>query len=364
MAGLLHDVLSEGVKAGASDIHIKENSPIHYRIAGTLVDCNFIPDNEFLTAVIHEMVTDPEYLASYKQHGDLDISYVEEDVGRFRVNIHKERGGKCLTLRHVKDRIMNVAELRLPPVINQIAEERRGIIILAGTTGSGKSTTLAAILQYINENFNRHVITIEDPIEYEFHDDKSFFEQREIGIDTSSFSSALKHSLRQDPDIIMVGEMRDKHSFESALQAADTGHLVLTTLHSSTASQTINRILDFYPKTEQDPIREALSLNLRAIIAQRLMPVVTGDGVVPAAEIMINNASIKKMLYENQLDKLHTIIEGGRHEGMQTFNQSLMDLLNGGLITEEDALAFSNNPDQLRMNLKGIFLGGESQITG
>jgi pilus retraction protein PilT len=364
MAGLLHDILKEGVNAGASDIHIKENSPVHYRISGSLVDCNFVPDKAFLAAVLNEMITEPDHITAYRDHGDLDISHVEENVGRFRVNIHRERGGQCLTLRHVKSRIMNVSELGLPPVINRIASEPRGIIILSGTTGSGKSTTMAAMLQYINENMNKHIITIEDPIEYEFQDENCFFEQREVGIDTSSFNSALKHALRQDPDVIMVGEMRDKNSFEAALQAADTGHLVLTTLHSSTASQTINRILDFYSKPEQEPIREALSINLRAIIAQRLIPNALGDGVAPAVEIMLNNPSVRKLLYENHLEKLHTVIEGGRNEGMQSFNQSLLTLINNGVITEEDAMTNSNNPEQLKMNLKGIFIGGESQITG
>ncbi len=364
MAGLLHDVLAEGVKAGASDVHIKENSPIHYRIDGDLVDCNFVPDGDYLDAVINEMVTDQNHLSKFMQHGDLDISYVEPEVGRFRVNIHRERGGKCLTMRHVKSKIASANELNLPPVIQQIAEAPRGIVILAGTTGSGKSTTLASMLQHVNENFNRHIITIEDPIEYEFFDSKSFFEQREVGIDTISFNSALKHALRQDPDIIMVGEMRDRESFEAALQAADTGHLVMSTLHSSTAPQTINRILDFYDREEQDPIREALAINLKAIVAQRLVPKAFGGGVVPAVEIMVNNATIRKLIQENNLEKLLTVIEGSGNEGMQTFNQSLLQFVNDGMITEEDAMINSNNPDQLKMNMKGIFLGSDRSIIG
>lgn len=364
MASLLHDILAEGVKAGASDVHVKEGSPIHYRIAGQLVDCNFTPDSEFMSAAVDELLPDRRDRERFAADGDIDLSHVEEEVGRFRLNIHRERGGKCMTFRHVKSKIHNTSELKLPEVINRIAEEARGIIILSGTTGSGKSTTLAAMLQHINENMSKHIITIEDPIEYEFHDKRSFFEQREVGIDTVSFASALKHALRQDPDVIMVGEMRDKHSFEAALQAADTGHLVLSTLHSSNASQTINRILDFYERAEQDPIREALSINLRAIIAQRLVTTVYGDGVVPTVEIMVNTPTIRKLLHEDKLDKLHSVIEGGGNEGMQSFNQSLLSLVNAGLISEEAALENSNNPEQLKMNFKGIFLGADKQIIG
>ncbi|MDD3119640.1 MAG: PilT/PilU family type 4a pilus ATPase [Victivallales bacterium] len=364
MAGLLHDVLAEGVKAGASDVHIKEDSPIHYWIAGDLVDYNFVPDSNYLDAVINEMVPAQDHLNQFMKQGDLDLSYVEPDVGRFRVNIHRERGGKCLTMRHVKSKIALAAALHLPPVIDEIAEAERGIIILSGTTGSGKSTTMAAMLQHINEHFTRHIITIEDPIEYEFFDNKSFFEQREVGIDTISFNSALIHALRQDPDVIMVGEMRNRESFDAALQAADTGHLVMSTLHASTAPQTINRLLDFYDREEQDPIREALAINLKAIIAQRLIPKAFGGGVVPGVEIMISNSTVRKLIMENNLEKLQTVIEGSGNEGMQSFNQSLLKFVNDGLITEEDALLKSNNPDQLKMNLKGIFLGSDHGIIG
>ena len=364
MISMLHDILAEGVKAGASDVHIKEGSPIRFRLDGSLVDCNFAPDREFMDAVIGEMVREPDKLHFLSQEGDLDLSFVEDEVGRFRVNIHHERGGKCLTMRHVKSRILNIEELNLPPVMHEIADLPRGIIILSGTTGSGKSTTMASMLQLMNHKFSRHVITIEDPIEYEFSDDKCFFEQREVGIDTVSFRSALKHALRQDPDVIMVGEMRDKESFEAALQAADTGHLVLTTLHASTAPQTVNRILDFYESAEQGPIREALAINLRAIIAQRLLPKAFGGGVVPTVEVMLNSASIRKMMLENELDKLPTLIEASTNEGMQSFNQSLYRLVNAGMITEEDALTASSNPDQLKMNFKGIFLSADNRIVG
>jgi len=361
---ILHEILKEGVNAKAADVHIKEGAPIRYRIDTDLIDCNFVPDKDFMTAVINELVPESRKMVQFEETGDLDLSFVEPDVGRFRVNIHRERGGRCLTMRHIKSKIMGFKDLNLPPILQQISESERGIIILSGTTGSGKSTTLASMLQHVNTIAMKHVITIEDPIEYEFFDNKCFFEQREVGIDTVSFRSALKHSLRQDPDIIMVGEMRDRESFEAALQAADTGHLVLTTLHASNAPQTINRILDFYNREEQEPIREALSINLKAIIAQRLLPKAFGGGMVPTVEIMINSPPIRKALAENEFEKLVALIESSTNEGMQSFNQSLFNLVNAGLITEEDAMTASSNPEQLRMNFKGIFLSADNRIVG
>jgi twitching motility protein PilT len=363
--GILHEVLALGVGSNASDWHIKENAPVALRIAGKLVDTDLVPDSDLMDKIIEEMIEGDERLRSkYFETGDLDISYVEEEVGRFRVNIHKQRGEKGITMRHVKTEIMNFEQLGVPPVIEKLAESERGIIIISGTTGSGKSTTLAAMMQHMNNNFRRHIITVEDPIEYEFFDNKSFFEQREVGLDTISFYSALVHALRQDPDVIMVGEMRDKESFEAALQAADTGHLVMTTLHSSTASQAVNRILDFYEHAEQGPIREALSVNLRAIVAQRLLPRAFGGGVVPTIEVMINTPLIQKLLTENRLDKLAGAIAGSRGDGMQSFNQSLYGLINNGDITEEDAMRSSSNPEALKMNLKGIFLDEDNKIIG
>jgi twitching motility protein PilT len=275
-----------------------------------------------------------------------------------------QRGEPAFTLRYVKTNIMTFDELGLPSIMETIAETPRGIIILGGTTGSGKSTTLAAMLEHININFRKHVITIEDPIEYEFEDKKSVFEQREVGIDTDSFRNALIHALRQDPDIIMVGEMRDRVSFDAALQAADTGHLVMTTLHANTASQAITRILDFYSHQERESVRMALSMNLHSIICQRLLPRAFGGGLIPGAEIMINTPMVRKILEKDQLEKLPAAVDNGREDGMQTFNHSLLQLVNEGLITEEDALATATNPEALKMNLQGIELKSGSNILG
>ena len=361
---IFHKVLEMTVNSGASDLHVKENSPVAFRISGEMLSSDFTPDHDMLMKFINEMIEYEEQLDSFRDTGDLDMSHVEDDVGRFRVNVHRQRGLISMTLRHVKNEVMTFKDLGLPAVIEKVAESHRGIIILSGTTGSGKSTTMASMLEHINQKFRKHVITIEDPIEYEFADNLCFIEQREVGLDTESFQSALKHVLRQDPDIIMVGEMRDKFSFEAALQAADTGHLVMTTLHSSNASQTINRILDFYEKAEQDSIREALALNLRAIISQRLIPKAFGEGRVPGNEIMVNTPIVNKLLMEDRLEKLPAAIATGGEDGMMTFNQRLLDLVNSGQITEEDALDNSDNPEQLKMNFQGIFLGQDNAIVG
>lgn len=363
MNTVLHAVLEAATQANASDIHIKEGSPVAYRIDGDILSSDFITSRELLEEFMKQVAT-PKQIDDYWVTGDLDLSHYEDNVGRFRVNIHRQRNLISINFRWVKNKLMQVADLGLPDTLEILAESPRGIIIMTGTTGSGKSTTLAAMLEHINQVRRAHIITIEDPIEYEFSDKTSIFEQRELGIDTISFASALKHALRQDPDVIMVGEMRDKESFDAALQAADTGHLVISTLHASNASQTINRLLDFYDKNEQDPIRESLAINLRAVISQRLVPRAEGSGRAPAVEIMINSAMVSKLIQENRLELLPAAIEAGREEGMMTFNQCLLDLVNNGIITQEDAVEASDNPEALKMNLQGIFLSASGGIIG
>ena len=361
---LLRNILEKAVNSDASDVHIKENSPVAFRINGEMVVSDYTPDGEVIVRFLEQVATEKQ-IEDFNKTGDLDVSHLEDNIGRFRVNIHRQRGVNCINCRWVKNTFMSIDQLGLPDVIQKISESSRGIIILTGTTGSGKSTTMAAMLEHINTNFSKHIITIEDPIEYEFTDKDSYFEQREVGIDTISFASALKHVLRQDPDVVMIGEMRDKFSFEAALQAADTGHLVMTTLHASNASQTINRILDFYEQSEQPPIREALANNLCAIISQRLVPLAVEDGRVPTTEIMLNTPLVYKLLHEDRLGSLPAAIAAGKNDGMMTFNQSLLGLVNDGTISEEDALEYSDNPEALTMNFQGIFLSaGDNAIIG
>lgn len=361
---IMHDVLELGVNSRASDWHIKEDSPIAIRIDSRLVDTDMVSTKEFVAKALEAMLSTDEMKRRLAERGDADVSFVEEGVGRFRVNIHRQRGMISIALRHVKRNILSIEELGVPQNVKRIAESERGIIIVSGTTGSGKSTTLASIIEYINQNFRKHIITVEDPIEYEFQDKESIIEQREIGLDTINFESALRHVLRQDPDVIMVGEMRDKESFDAALQASDTGHLVLTTLHATNASQAVNRILDFYERAEQDAIRGALAINIKSIMCQRLIRRAFGGGVIPGLEILINTPIVRKLLEENKIDKLHAAVETGREDGMQSFNQSLLGLVNEGLITEEDALKMASNPESLKMNLKGIYLDSRAEILG
>ena len=258
-------------------------------------------------------------------------------------------------MRLVKTIVPSFEELGLLAQIKKIAESPRGIVLVAGSTGCGKSTTLAAMIEHINSNFKKHIITLEDPIEYAFEDNQSVIEQREIGLDTLSFHHALKHILRQDPDIIMIGEMRDDISFAAAMSAADTGHLVLSTLHTTNASQSITRILDFFKAEEREQIRRQLAGTLRGVICQRMVTTVDGK-LTPALEIMLNTPLVRKLIEENRLDKLPAAIETGADDGMLTFNQSLFNLVKSGRVTEKEALAKATNPQALEMNFKGIFL--------
>ena len=359
----LKKILALASEQNASDIHIKPRSYVVFRISGELVDCDFVTDNDCVKQFI-DIITNENQLQVYNKTGDVDLSYVEKGIGRFRVNVHKQRGGPAINMRLVKSEILDFAQLGLPPQIEKIPQFERGIVFVTGTTGSGKSTTLAAIIDYINMHCRKHIITVEDPIEYEFSDKKSFIEQREVGLDTISFDSAFIHSLRQDPDIIVIGEMRSRNSFDAALKAADTGHLIFSTLHTLNASQSINRILDFYDAGEHKGILSSLSNSLAAIVSQRLIPKATKKGVVPAVEILFNSPVVENILKENKLSKLAPAIENSRNEGMQSFNQALVDLVNRGEISEEEALKFATNPEALKMQLKGVLLGTESKILG
>ena len=264
-------------------------------------------------------------------------------------------------MRHVVAEVPNIDSLGLPKIIKSIAEEHRGIVIVAGTTGCGKSTTLAGMIDHINTTQKRHIITIEDPVEYVFKDRQCIIEQREVGLDTPSYQHSLKHVMRQDPDVIMIGEMRDATSFRAAMSAADTGHLVLSTLHTIDAPQSISRVLDFFPAADREQVRKQMVGTLKAIIVQRMT--VRKDGrVIPAVEIMINTLTVTKLIIENRLEKLHVAIETGTEDGMQNFNQSLFQLVKDDIITKEEALEKATNAQALEMNFKGIFLSEGSRI--
>jgi len=304
----------------------------------------------------------PEHLKKrLEEDREVDFSYFIPGLGRFRTNLFQQRGQWALAMRHVKTSVPSFEQLGLLEQIKQIAESPRGIVLVAGATGCGKSTTLAAMLEHINGNFKKHIITLEDPIEFVFEDNQCVIEQREVGLDTQSFHHALKNVLRQDPDIIMLGEMRDAVSFAAAMSAADTGHLVLSTLHTTTASQSVNRILDFFKAEEREQVRRQLAATLRGVICQRMVTSVENK-MTPALEILINSPLVKKMIEENRLDKLAVAIETSVDDGMITFNQSLFNLVKSGRVSEKEALAKATNPQALEMNFKGIFLNEGGRI--
>jgi len=360
---LFKKILKTAVDGVASDIHLKVGTPVVFRINRELVSIECpVPTLEWMNKIV-QTVTPPHLVKRLDEDREVDFSYYIPEVGRFRTNVFQQRGQWALAMRHVKSNVPSFEELGLLEQIKSIAESPRGIVLLAGSTGCGKSTTLAAMIEHINGNFKKHIITLEDPIEFVFEDNQSVIEQREVGLDTLSFHHALKHVLRQDPDIIMVGEMRDDISFSAAMSAADTGHLVLSTLHTTTAAQSITRILDFFKADEREQVRRQLAATLRGVICQRMVPTIDNK-MTPALEIMINSPLIKKMLEENRLDKLTAAIETSSDDGMLTFNQSLFNLVKTGRVSEKEAMAKASNPQALEMNFKGIFLNEGGRIVG
>lgn len=360
---VFNKILSIAVQGGASDVHIKVGTPVIFRIHGALVPIEApTPTEEWLNNIVEKVV--PKHAAKrLEADREVDFSYYSPGVGRFRTNVFQQRGQWCLAMRYVKTNIPSFEELGLLPVIKDIALSPRGIVLVSGSTGCGKSTTLAAMIQHINATQKKHIITLEDPIEFVFDDNQSVIEQREIGLDTLSFREGLKHILRQDPDIIMIGEMRDAISFQAAMSAADTGHLVLSTLHTTNAAQSVTRILDFFKADEREQIRRQIAGTLQAVICQRMVNTIAG-GVTPALEIMINTGTVKKLIEENRLDKLGAAIETGTDDGMQNFNQALFQLVKDRKVSEKEALAKATNAQALEMNFKGIFLDEGRRILG
>lgn len=351
----IRELLERAVELGASDIHMKSAQEPIFRVNGHLVDSGFEAlSPESLLAIAQEILP-PHLDKIFQTEHEADFSHYEPEVGRFRVNLFLAQGAAALAMRYVKNHVPTFEQLHLPPQLRSLAQAPRGIILMCGTTGSGKSTSLAAIIGEINRTSRKRIITIEDPIEYLFTDDQSLITQREVGLDTLSYTNALRHVMRQDPEVILIGEMRDKTSIRTALIAAGTGHLVMTTLHAGTADQSVPRILDMFPGDEQHQIRVGLAANLHAAVCQRLM--VDREGrAIPAVEIMVNTPTVRKMLYRNQIDQLSAAIETGKEDGMQSFNQAIYDLIKANMITTEEGMLHASNPESLRMNLQGIFL--------
>ena len=350
------DILTYAVKNGASDVHLTVGSPPAVRVDGSIRFLKSDPLTPKDTHSFLEEILRPEQLERYEAAGDYDIAYSVAGLGRFRVNILRQRGSAGIVMRHVKSKILDFDSLHLPESMNRISEMRRGLVLITGTTGSGKSTTLASLIDKINETQRCHIVTLEDPIEYLHTNKRSILTQREISIDTMDFHVALRAAMREDPDVILIGEMRDQDTFQAAMSAAETGHLVFSTLHTTNAMMSVDRVLDMFPSNQHDQVRSQLALQLRALVAQRLLPTIDGKGRVPAVEVMFTNPAIAALIRENNVKQIPTAIAGGREDGMQTFNTSLVGLIKQRLISEEEAMWASDNPEELKMNLQGIYL--------
>ena len=346
------------VKLEGSDLHLKVGQPPVVRVNGTLRPLNRPPiESEEMVRLLIPML-DERNRKIFEDDGGADFAYVVDVDGvdwRFRVNMLQQLGNVGLVARRINNFIPKFEGLNLPPVIENLCKFDQGMVLLAGVTGSGKSTTIASMLNWINQNYRKHILTLEDPIEFVFHDDKCLINQREIGQDVVDFSVAMKHAVREDPDIILVGEMRDEETFLTAIHAAETGHLVFGTIHASSAPTTIGRILDLFPEEMHNAIRSAIAFNMKGIIAQKLLKSIKpGVGRVPTCEIMTFNPTITKLVLEGQDQKLPDAIRIGAEEGMQDFTMSLKNLIDTELIDRPTAFAVAPNKDALKMALKGI----------
>jgi twitching motility protein PilT len=357
MALAIDDLLRCAVEKKASDLHLKVGNHPYVRIDGTLVpqaDVSRVTPEEMLSMAFSMMTNRQKQ--KFKETAELDMAYGVAGLGRFRVNVFQQRGNVGMVLRVIPTKIRTIEELNLPRVIERICEEQRGMVLVTGTTGSGKSTTLASMVDRINTTRSDHVITIEDPIEFLHRDKRSFINQREVEVDTANFSTALRAALRQDPDVILVGEMRDLETIATALLAAETGHLVFSTLHTLDATETIQRIIAVFPPPEQKQIRLQLAGTLKAVISQRLVRCADDKGRVPAVEVMITTGYIRDCIINPEKTRMinEAIAAGTSQYGMQTFDQSLYDLYTRNLISFEEALSRASNPDDFKLRVQGI----------
>ncbi|HYM80258.1 MAG TPA: type IV pilus twitching motility protein PilT [Candidatus Limnocylindria bacterium] len=352
----IRSVLDKMIAARASDLHLKAGTAPVVRVDGVLYTLDEpAPSAQQLRDVCQQLLNEEQRLY-FSTHNEIDFAFGVSGLARFRANIFMQRGTVALALRHVPVEVPTIEDLRLPPAVRELAFSPRGLVLVTGRTGSGKSTTLAAMIDAINKVTTRNIITVEDPIEFLHRDRLSFIHQREVGLDTRSFQDGLKYVLRQDPDVILVGEVRDLETMSTVLMAADTGHLVMSTLHTTDVVQTLQRIISFYPPHQHHEVRMSIASNLRAVISQRLIARLDGAGRVPAVEVMVSTPTIREFIMNpEKVPMIHTAVaEGVTQYGMQTFDQSVLTLLREGLITEEEALRNCNNPNELSLKLKGI----------
>ena len=361
----IDDILKAAVRVGASDIHVGTGRHPIFRVEGKLMPVKNAPKLtvDDVKSMAYSMMN-PAQREKFENLFEMDLAYSISGLSRFRVNIFQQRGSLSIAIRSIPFNILNFQSLHLPPVMEKIAGEERGLVIVTGTTGSGKSTTLAALVDYINKNRARHIITVEDPLEYMHEDQMSYINQREVGIDTMAFANAMRAALREDPDVILVGELRDLETMEICLSAAETGHLVLTTLHTLDAMESINRMLTVFPPHQHNQVRYQLAQVLKAIISQRLVPTVDGKARVPAVEVLIATERIKDLISDptKTWEIRQAIQEGSLHYGMQTFDQCLYNLYKGNLITYDEAMRQATNKNDLAMRIEGITSGSSSLV--
>ncbi len=348
--------ITELVKRAGSDLHIKVGRPPMLRIRGDLIELKRSPLKPAQLKALAEQIMTPRQVKEFAEMKEADFAIGVPGVGRFRTNVFQQRGTLSFVFRAIPYQVKSTDELNLPKILNDIATKPRGLVLVTGITGSGKSTALASMLDYINRSRACNIITIEDPIEFLHKDVKSTISQREVGSDTLSFEGALRHVLRQDPDVIMIGEIRDLTTLDTAMKAADTGHLVFSTLHTTDATQTVNRVISFFPPHEHDAVRNLLSTCLNAVISLRLVPTKDGKTRVPACEILINTAAVKENIRDSEkaLAIPSLIKEGGVQYGMQSFDQSLMDWYRKDVISYDDAVFYSSNPSEFALKVSGI----------
>lgn len=357
----LTDLLKGMFERRASDLHLRSGTLPIYRIDGNLSQAGTAPITPVMVQAMLKYMLTAAQMKIFEVQNDIDFSHALPGFGRFRGNAFRQRGSVAIVLRQIPTQIPTFTDLYLPKVMPKFCQLPRGLVLVCGVTGSGKSTTLAAMLENINTTRAEHIVTIEDPIEFLYKDKKSIISQRELGSDTPNFAEALKHVLRQDPDVILLGEMRDLETTSTAITAAQTGHLVLSTLHTTDAVQTINRIIDMYPPHQQTQVRYQLADVLKGVICQRLLPRAAGSGRVPAVEVLVVTALARKAIAENQMHEVQEAIRQGQYYGMESFHQSLLKLYREGMVKIEDALEAASNPEELMMAVRGITSGTDTQ---
>jgi twitching motility protein PilT len=348
---------------GASDIHFKADNPPRFRVSGSLRVAKSDPlSNDQICEMIFQ-VLDERQRQRFDDNGSEDFAYALSDADRFRVNVFRQRGLMSMAARRINKDILDYQQLFLPESLGKLASVHQGLILLSGITGSGKSTTIAAMIEQINQTRSCHIVTIEDPIEYLFQDKKAFINQREVGIDVPTFHDALRYLMREDPDVVLIGEMRDADTFSAAIQAAESGHLALATVHASGTAQTITRILELFPEEGRDLVRTSLAFNLQGVICQKLLPSIKeGVSRIPAVEIMIANPTVRKLIEEKRENDIRAVLKSFYNEGMVDFTEYLRRLVEDEFISQAVAFDAAPNPDELKMKLKGIEVGGAGLV--